>query len=307
MTPRSVPVSVLIPAKNEASNIAGCIRSVAFAEQVVVVDSHSTDGTQALAEAEGAEVLPFAWNGEWPKKKNWALENVRWRHEWVLILDADERITPALAREIAEVVRTSRANGCYINRRFMFMGRWLRHCGYYPSWNLRLFRHAMGRYEKLADAGDTGSGDNEVHEHVVLRGGEAQGRVAYLRHDMLHYAYPSLAVWVEKHNRYSNWEAAVLNREAEGAARLDASLFGGPLQAKRWLKEKARRLPFRPTLRFLYHYVLRQGFRDGYPGLVMCRLLAWYEFMAIAKAHEMRLAAQAERRRSRATRHERVK
>src|ERR1035441_289952 len=97
------------------------------------------------------------------------MENIPWKHEWVLILDADERVTPELADEIQTTVRQPAAYGYFINRRFMFMGRWIKHCAYYPSWNLRLFRHRAGRYEKL-HAGDTGSGDNEVHEHVVLNG-----------------------------------------------------------------------------------------------------------------------------------------
>lgn len=285
--PGSVPVSVLIPAKNEIGNIADCIDSVRFANEIVVVDSQSSDGTIAAAEARGARVEQFRWDGRFPKKKNWALESVAWKNDWVLILDADERITPELAQEIAAVIAADERPGWYLNRRFMFMGGWLRHCGYYPSWNLRLFKHRLGRYEKLEVSGDTRSGDNEVHEHVIL-----QGEAGYCRHDMLHYAYPFIDVWVEKHNRYSNWEARVINELHGGGedSRLQARLLGTPLERKRWLKRAARRLPFRPTLRFVYHYILRQGFRDGYRGLVFCRLLAWYEFVSIAKARELRPA-----------------
>lgn len=289
----TVPISVLIPVKNEEDNIEDCIRSVSFAEEIVVVDSRSSDATVRKAEALGARVVQFDWNGRFPKKKNWALENIPWRNEWVLIVDADERITPRLAEEIGQAVRSGDKDGWYINRRFMFMGDWLRHCGYYPSWNLRLFRHALGRYERLEVSGDTGSGDNEVHEHVLLSGDSP--RVGYLKHDMLHFAYPSIAVWIEKHNRYSNWEARVL-RELHRAddGKLQARPFGTPLERKRWLKRLARGLPFRPTFRFLYHYILRQGFRDGYRGYVFCRLLAFYEFLSIAKAAELRTTKQVE-------------
>jgi glycosyltransferase involved in cell wall biosynthesis len=278
------PVSVLIPAKNEISNIHDCISSVAFADEVVVVDSNSSDGTPEVARSLGARVVDFDWDGKFPKKKNWALENVSWRNDWVLIVDADERITPELADEIREAIKEPAFDGYYINRRFMFMGDWLRHCGYYPSWNLRLFRHKKGRYEKI-DVGDTQSGDNEVHEHVVL-----QGKTGHLKHDMLHYAYPSIDVWIEKHNRYSNWEAHVLGElhGAERGVKLAASPFGNALERKRWLKKIARHLPFRPSIRFLYHFVVKQGFRDGYRGWVFCRLLAWYEFVSIAKYKEMK-------------------
>ena len=211
---RSLPLSVLIPVRNEAQNIDACLRSVAFADDIVVVDSQSTDGTGEMALACGARVVQFHWNGQYPKKKNWALTNIDWKHDWLLIVDADERITPELQAEIATAIESSEFAGYYLNRRFMFMGKWIRHCGYYPSWNLRLFRHERGRYERLESVGDTGSGDNEVHEHVVLRG--AAGR---LRNDMLHYAYPSVSVWIEKHNRYSNWEACVAqSRIREGSS-----------------------------------------------------------------------------------------
>jgi glycosyltransferase involved in cell wall biosynthesis len=282
----SVPVAVLIPAKNEETNIVECLRHVLWAKQLVVVDSQSTDRNVPLAQAMGAEVYQFHYSKEgWPKKKNWALESVPWRHEWVLIVDADEHITPELAAEIAEVVsrdaERSAPQGYHLNRRFMFMGRWIKHCGYYPSWNVRLFKHRLGRYERIGTLGDTGSGDNEVHEHVVLPAGEA----GYLKNDFLHFAYPDLATWVEKHNRYSTWEAHAML--AGDAGRLTASPFGGPIERRRWLKAVARRLPFRPLLRFLYAYVLKGGFLDGYPGYCMCRLLAWYEFMSSAKYYEM--------------------
>ena len=282
MNRASVPLSVLVPTRNEAANIEECLRSVAFADEVVVVDSRSTDGTAELAAREGARVVDFQWNGRYPRKKNWALENVPFRHEWLLIVDADERVTAALAEEIAARLREPGPDGFFVNRRFFFMDGWLDHCGYYPSWNLRLFRHARGRYETPAGGEDTGSGDNEVHEHVVL-----DGRSAYLRHHLLHYAYPTIDAWVEKHNRYSSWEASVGARDREASDRtLPARLLGNALERKRWLKRMAPRGLGRPTLRFLYHYVWRQGFRDGYRGFVFCRLMGWYEFLSVVKVRE---------------------
>ena len=191
-------LSVLIPTLNEGRNIVACLQSVTWADEVVVVDSGSSDGTQELARRCGARVVDFNWNGRAPKKKNWALENVRWNNEWLLILDADERVTPMLAEEIKEALIQPEADGYFINRRFMFLGKWIRYCGYSPSWNLRLFRHQKGRYETLHSS-DTGSGDNEVHEHLVL-----DGRTAHLSHEMLHFAYPVIFTWMVKDNRYSN-------------------------------------------------------------------------------------------------------
>lgn len=284
----SVPVSVLVPVKNEERNIVECLRRLSWAEQVCVIDSQSSDRTIALSQAMGAEVYQFRISDQgWPKKKNWALEHVPWRHEWVLIMDADEHIVPELAEEIRQVVSgrgadAGRFDGYWLNRRFMFMGRWLKHSGYYPSWNLRLLRHACGRYERIGQLGQTGSGDNEVHEHIVL----SQGQAGYLKHDFLHYAYPDLATWIEKHNRYSTWEAHVMNERITG--QIKPRLFGEPIQRRRWIKQFAYRLPMRPLLRFVYTYILRLGFLDGYPGLVMARLLSWYEFVSIAKHHEMK-------------------
>jgi glycosyltransferase involved in cell wall biosynthesis len=282
-----VPVSILIPARNEEGNLPACLASCSFAAEIVVVDSGSTDATRAIAEALGATVVDFVWDRSFPKKKNWALANIPWRHDWVFILDADERITPELAAEITAVVSAPPSSaapvGYYVNRRFWFIDGWLLHCGYYPSWNLRLFRHALGRYERLVGESDTRSGDNEVHEHVEL-----QGPSAHLRGEMEHHAFPDISTWVEKHNRYSNWEAAQQLTATGPGARIESGLA-----LKRRLRRLAWRLPLRPALRFFYHYVLRRGFLDGYRGLVFCRLMAFYEFLNAAKAREIRLARAA--------------
>lgn len=297
---RSVPVSVLIPVRNEQANIVECLRRLQWADELIVVDSQSTDLTVPLAQSMGADVYQFRLSPEgWPKKRNWALENIPWRNEWVFIMDADEHATPELAAEIEDVVRgrytppdpakAGSGDAYWVNRRLIFMGRWIRGCGYYPSWNIRLFKHKVGRYERIGNLGDTQSGDNEVHEHVVLSTGPA----GYLQHDFLHYAYPDLSTWVEKHNRYTSWEAFAMLAKDEG--QIKPSLFGGPIERRRWIKRAARRLPFRPLLRFLYGYILRRGCLDGYPGYVICRLMAWYEFMSIAKYRELKMKQQQQR------------
>lgn len=178
--------------------------------------------------------------------------------------------------------------GFYINRRFVFLGKWLRHCGYYPSWNLRLLKRGQGEYERVSHTGETKSGDNEVHEHVLCA-----GPVGWLKQDMIHEAFPTIDVFMEKHIRYSNWEALVQYEDSRGG--LPAHLLGHPLQRRRFLKRLVRRLPCRPTLRFLYSYVLRGGFLEGREGYVFCRLLAFYEFLCVAKYKELKVKARMAR------------
>ncbi len=284
-----VPLSVLIPIRNEAGNLPRCLASVAWADEIFVVDSQSTDGSQKIAEDHGARVVQFAFSGIWPKKKNWALENLPFKHEWVFILDADEVLPPSAAEEFRRIVipPDHPLAGYWINRRFRFMGQWLKHA-YYPNWNLRLFKHRLGRYEKLTDT-DTHSGDNEVHEHVVV-----QGATGHLACEMDHYAFPSVEVFVEKHNRYSNWEARVaLDRHLSGS--------GGRLQKsrvslRRSLKQLSHRLPCRGLLRFLFVYIWQRGFLDGRAGFYFARLHGFYEFLSAAKTYEMKKAAREKAR-----------
>ena len=279
----AVPISIVIPVKNEASNLPRCLASVRWADEIFAVDSHSGDGSAATAEAAGARVFQFDFNGIWPKKKNWALENLPFRHDWVFILDADEVLPPAAEGEISAIVSEPAhpIDGYWINRRFQFMGRWLRHA-YYPNWNLRLFRHRLGRYERLAE-GPTRSGDNEIHEHVIVR-----GETGRLRCEMDHYAFPSVEAFVEKHNRYSNWEAQV-------ATEYDCHRgTKGPQNARvgwrRRIKWSSHRLPGRPLLRFLYVYLWQRGFLDGREGYLFARLHGTYELLCVAKEYELRHA-----------------
>lgn len=283
--PERIPLSVIVPVKNEELNLSACLASVSFADEIWVVDSGSTDGTGAIARQAGAEVVQFAYAGGFPRKKNWALANLPFKNEWILLIDADERVTPELEAEIRAVLATERGvDGYYINRKLIFLGRWIRHCGWYPSWNLRLFRHRLGRYERLETDAVENAGDVEVHEHVVL-----DGRAEYLRHDLLHEDFKSVYHFIERHNRYSNWEAKVYHNFAhgiEGRARIGASLFGSPLERKRFIKRLWARLPFRPLLRFIWMYVIKAGFLDGRPGLIFCTLMTMHEAVISAKIYE---------------------
>jgi glycosyltransferase involved in cell wall biosynthesis len=276
---KAIPVSIIVPVRQEAANLARCLNCVKWADEIFVVDSHSTDETAQIAEAHGARVVQFDFNGTWPKKKNWALENLPFKNEWIFVLDADEVLPPEAEHEFARAIADAgEIAGYWINRHFMFMGKWLRH-SYYPNWNLRLFRHALGRYEKLTGA-DTRSGDNEVHEHVIVRG--PTGR---LRCEMDHYAFPTVEVFIEKHNRYSNWEARVsADRQLSGSS---AHISSGQVERRRKLKQLSQRLPFRPLLRFLYIYIWQKGFLDGREGYYFARLHALYEFLSVAKTYEL--------------------
>jgi glycosyltransferase involved in cell wall biosynthesis len=272
-------VSVLIPVKNEEAEIVDCVRSVRWADEVVVVDSSSADRTRELAEAEGASVIQFHFHPGGPKKKNWALDNVAFRNEWVLILDADERITEELAVEIQQTLNRPGKNvGFFINRQFFFMDRWIKHAGYYPSWNLRLFKRTAGRYERV-ELPDTQSGDNEVHEHVVLN-----GPAGNLRAPMRHFAYRSVEKFVTKHNRYSNWESQMGNLATQSMSG-DTAIQRG-LNRRRSLKRLGRLLPCPHWARFFYHFVLRLGFLDGLAGYILCHLISEYEFLIWAKRVE---------------------
>lgn len=283
-----LPISVIVPVKNEALNIVDCLASVAWANEVWVVDSHSSDETATLAELHGAKVVQFDWQSGGSKKKNWALEKLSFSNEWIFLLDADERVTPELEAEIRRLwEQADKAEGYYVNRKLIFLGRWIKHCGWYPSWNLRLFKHRMGRFEQLKTEDIQHAGDVEVHEHVVF-----SGRVAYLENDLLHEDFKSIYHFVERHNRYSTWEARVyfnLANNATGSDAIHASFFGSPVERKRFIKHWWARLPARPLLRFIWMYIIKRGFLDGRAGLLFCSLMMMHESVISAKLYEQQL------------------
>lgn len=282
-----LPISVIIPALNEKKNLPDCLASVAWADEVFVVDSGSTDRSAEIAADAGAKVVQFRFQPGGSRKKNWALDNLPFRNEWVLLLDADERVTPELEEEIrGEFVRGPRYDGYYLNRKLIFLGRWLKHGGNYPSWNLRLFRHRLGRYEKLETEDLASAGDVEVHEHVVLN-----GKAGFLREPLLHLDYKDLHRFIERHNNYSTWDAKMRLHLLNGGQFSNAvrpRLFGNPIERKRWLKRVWVRLPCRPFLRFFYMYIIRLGFLDGKAGLLYATFKALQEFHISAKMYEMK-------------------
>ncbi len=272
----SLPVSVLVPTLDEELNLPDCLRSVRnWADEIFVVDSFSHDRTLAIARELGAEVVQHRFES-YSRQKNWALDTLPFRNEWVLILDADERLTPELRCEIERALRSDAFDGYYVNRRVIFLGTWIRHAGWYPSWNLRLFRHRLGRYD-----------DREVHEHVVLN-----GREGYLSADLLHDDQRGFEAYIARHNRYSTFEARARFKAEEHApdrARLPVSLLASPVQRKRFLRERIwPAIPAKPLVLFFYMYFLRKGFMDGRAGLVLCVFHAFQEFMVGVKLAELR-------------------
>jgi glycosyltransferase involved in cell wall biosynthesis len=278
-----LPISVVLPVLNEEENLPDALRSVALADEVIVIDSHSRDRTAEIARDAGAQLVEFDFRPGGPKKKAWALRTLSFRNPWVLLIDADERVPPALWREIeAAIGAADAADGYYVDRELVFMGRPMR--SFRPNWNLRLFRRGRARIEDLALADLPHTGDNEIHEHVSV-----DGRVRYLRTPLLHNDYRGLTAWLDRHNKYATWEAHLYDRfrrEPLPAGPLEL-LRLDPFRRKRLLRRVWVRLPFRPGLRFAVWYFGRRGFLDGRPGFIFCVLMSYYEFIIGAKLREL--------------------
>src|SRR6202790_1363524 len=199
-----LPVSVIVPVRNEARNLPSCLESLARFGEVYVIDSQSTDDTVAIAQSRGAKVVQFHYAGGWPKKRQWAMDTLPFAYDWILLLDADEILTPELVEEIRRAVQNPGVNGYSIRLQLYFLGRVLRHCDASFS-KLALFRKGRGRFECRLKDQDASMADMEIHEHVVV-----DGPTAELRNALVHHNIDSLSRYILKHNEYSNWEARVL-------------------------------------------------------------------------------------------------
>jgi glycosyltransferase involved in cell wall biosynthesis len=277
-----LPVSVIVPVRNEARNLPRCLDSLARLAEVYVIDSQSTDDTVAIAQSRGAKVVQFHYAGGWPKKRQWAMDTLPFAYDWILLLDADEVLTPDLVEEIRRAVQDPGVNGYSIRLQMYFLGRVLRHCDA-SFWKLSLFRKGRGRFECRLKNQDASMADIEIHEHVVV-----EGPTAELRNALVHHNVDSLSRYILKHNEYSNWEARVLLQPEREPEEMSADLFGTQAQRRRWLKRNLYRLPGSPVLLFLYRYVFRLGFLDGVPGLVYCTFQAVQIFHSKAKIYELR-------------------
>jgi glycosyltransferase involved in cell wall biosynthesis len=280
-------VSAVILTFNEARNIDACLQSLAgWTAEIVVVDSGSTDDTVTIARAHGATIVthPFETHA---KQWRWALDSLPLKTDWVLALDADQRVTPelrgAIVTALADPGRAA-VRGYFVNRRQIFRGRWIRHGGYYPKYLLKLFRR---------DAVSLDEADLVDHHFLV------DGAVATLAGDMIEDNRNEAAIfdWTAKHNRY-----AVLQARQEIAARAAAApiafdaVWGHPDERVRWLKQQWARLPLfvRPCLYVFYRYVLRLGFLDGREGFIFHVLQGfWYRLLVDININEIMTAAAA--------------
>ena len=276
-----LPVSVIVPVRNEAKNLPSCLKALSAVGEIYVIDSQSSDETVEIARAHGAKVVQFHYQGGWPKKRQWAMNTLPFAYDWILLLDADEILTPELMQEIRAAIQNPAVNGYFIQLRMWFLGRVLRH-GDVGLWKLSLFRRGKGGYECRLKDQDASMADMEVHEHLVV-----DGQTAKLRNPLIHRNVESLSRYIQKHDEYSNWESRVLLQRGDDAE-LPPSITGTQAQRRRWLKRKLFAVPGSPVLLFLYRYILRLGFLDGVPGLIYCGFQAVQMFHSKAKIYELK-------------------
>jgi glycosyltransferase involved in cell wall biosynthesis len=274
-------VSILILTKNEEKALPGCLVSVRWWDDVFVYDSGSVDGTTSIATSSGAKVITRlsppdgnVFGGNEAEHKNWALANIPFKYEWVLHLDADERVTPELASSIEQAVKNPGDNVAFRVRRRDFWGkRWLKHA-VASSYYIRLFRPEKMRYERLVNplslvAGPVGELDGYLDHYPFSKG---------------------ITHWLTRHNSYSSLEARqiVANRAANQDFSLTQAFLAKDFNQRRFhQKELFYRLPARPVLRFLLLYFVRRGFLDGGAGLNYALLQSFYEYMIVLKTREL--------------------
>ena len=268
-------LSVVILTFNEEHNLPGCLASLAGLDcELFVIDSGSTDGTIGIALDAGARVANHPFEN-YSAQRNWAQNQLPHSARWVLHLDADERLTRELVGEINHLLTEDPlADGFLLRKRTVFMGRWIKHGGHYPSYHLRLFRKSKGSCEeRLYD------------QHFLV-----PGEVRKLKHDYIDVVCSDLTTWVRRHVRWADLEARQMLAESPGINGIQAAAFGNPIQQKRWLRQLYAKAPpfIRPFFYFCYRYVLRLGFLDGKEGLIFHFLQGcWFRFLIDARIHEI--------------------
>lgn len=286
----ALPVTVVVAVRNEIANISKCLAALAPAERVVVVDSGSTDGTVERARELGADVFQFTYRGSYPKKRQWMLDSGEIVTPWVLLVDADEEVTPELWREISETTQSPDACDAYlITKSFHFMGKRFRFGGFSFAAVL-LFRNGKARFEQTL-AESASDLDMEVHERMLV-----DGSVGKLRGALLHNDFKGLQAFLERHNRYSTWEAELRGRYFEaksyGSAEMRGRWFGNPQEFRRAVKAVIIRAPFEPWLWWGYHMIVRLGVLEGRRGRIAARIRVNYIQDVRAKMYERALRSR---------------
>ncbi|MDH3598506.1 MAG: glycosyltransferase family 2 protein [Candidatus Tectomicrobia bacterium] len=284
MASTRIPLAVVVLTYNEERNLPACLSSVSdWVSELYVVDAGSTDQTVAIAAHHGACVVTHLFENH-ARQWHWALHHLPITAEWVLGLDADQRITPALQHEMTQLMcdkDTAEAGpaGYYLKRKQIFRGRWIKHGGYYPKYLLKLFRRSAVWVD-----------ENDLVDHHF----RVQGEVGLLQHDLIedNQNEADISVWVAKHNRYATLQAReeMTQSDLASRSRLRDALFGSPDQRTQWRRQLWRRLPLylRPALYFFYRYVCRLGFLDGKEGFVFHALQAfWYRLLVDIKVDEL--------------------
>lgn len=272
---RSVAITVIILTLNEEKNIGECIRCLERVEDIVIIDSYSTDQTISESRRFRPDVRVFKHEfKDFGDQRSWALDRSGPRHQWVLFVDADEFCDDVLLDEVCEFVeRPGDKVGAYIAGKNYFLGRWIKYSTMYPFYQLRLLKRGFVTFQK------SGHGQREV----------VTGKTGYLRHGWRHEAFSKgISEWVDRHNRYSTDEAELMLSYRATSVQWGTLLTGSSVERRRELKVLSARVPCRPALRFLYMYIVRGGFRDGYPGLLYCLLVLSNQIHISAKMQEIK-------------------
>ena len=286
----TVPLSVLIPTKNEEKNICKCLESVSWADEIYMVDSCSTDRTVEIAQSMGVKVVNFVWDGLGPRKLNWSLKNIAFCHEWLLVVDADEEPSAALREEIAtRVIPGKEPYAAYlIPYHYYFLGKLLKHGD--PLRKLVLFKPGLAYYERREVPG-MDAYDLEMHCHPIVN-----GKIGHLNSPMVHRDFDNLHHHFARHNVYSDWEALLRTRyrHRNFEREIRPRFFGSAVERRRFLKRFFLSLPGKPGVYFFYSYVLRGGFLDGRPGFIYNVLKAFYWYQISIKKYEIGLRERSE-------------
>jgi glycosyltransferase involved in cell wall biosynthesis len=278
LRPQAIMISVVVLTLNEELNLPRCLEAISWCDDVLIVDSFSSDATLKIAAEHRARVVQRPFDS-FAGQRNFAVERCELKHEWVFHLDADEVITPGLAAEIRACIGSTDKHAYRVSSKLIFDGKFLRHAGLFPWYQVRLGRRGKLRFKQV------GHGQREQLPSRVI---------GTLKNALLHFPFEKgLEDWIEKHKRYS---AAEARQNVYGYANDDVpvlDLFSIAIDRRRRAAKKMfRRLPCRATIRFIYMYLFRSGILDGKPGFTYCRLLAWYEWLIVLKERELKAHAR---------------